>query len=113
MPSSCVSSLLLSFLFFSYATCTPARHRQPYQIRQVDVSIVTGATTRDANGELIHAPQRQCETDVNLGNPFVRREIRDLKQNYPDQWSLYMLALESLMWTSQSDPQSFYGLACK
>lgn len=41
----------------------------------------------------------------------MRREIRDLMDNYPDQWSLYMLALDSLHRADQSDPFSFYGLA--
>lgn len=43
----------------------------------------------------------------------MRREIRDLMDNYPDQWSLYMLALDSLHRADQSDPFSFYGLACR
>jgi len=41
----------------------------------------------------------------------VRREIRDLKANYPDQWTLYLLALERLQWSDQSNPYSYYGLA--
>lgn len=62
--------------------------------RQSETNIVTGATSRDDNG-----------------NVYVRREIRDLMDNYPDQWSLYMLALDSLHRADQSDPFSFYGLA--
>ncbi|KAF1830624.1 Di-copper centre-containing protein, partial [Decorospora gaudefroyi] len=48
---------------------------------------------------------------TNSGNVFVRREVRDLKDNFPDQWTLYMLALESLHWSDQKDPYSFFGLA--
>lgn len=42
----------------------------------------------------------------------MRREISDLMNNYPDQWNLYMLALDDLHHANQSDPYSFYGLAC-
>jgi tyrosinase len=41
----------------------------------------------------------------------VRREVRDLKNNFPDQWNLYLLGLSNLQWAPQSDPFSFYGLA--
>jgi tyrosinase len=41
----------------------------------------------------------------------VRREIRDLKENYPDQWNLYLLGLGSLQWTTQSDALSYYSIA--
>ncbi|XP_014554784.1 hypothetical protein COCVIDRAFT_39395 [Bipolaris victoriae FI3] len=58
------------------------------------MNVVTGATSRDDNG-----------------NVYMRREIRDLMENYPDQWSLYILALDSLHHADQSDPFSFYGLA--
>ncbi|RAR06516.1 Di-copper centre-containing protein [Stemphylium lycopersici] len=44
-------------------------------------------------------------------NVYVRREISDLMKNYPDQWNLYMLALDDLHRANQSDPYSFYGLA--
>jgi hypothetical protein len=43
----------------------------------------------------------------------VRREIRDLKENYPEQWVLYLLGLSSLQWLDQNDPLSYYGLASK
>lgn len=43
----------------------------------------------------------------------MRREVRDLKNNHPDQWNLYLMGLESLQWMDQSDPHSFYGLASK
>jgi tyrosinase len=41
----------------------------------------------------------------------VRHEVRDLKNNFPDQWNLYLLGLGSLQWVPQSDPLSYYGLA--
>ncbi|KAF2026103.1 tyrosinase [Setomelanomma holmii] len=41
----------------------------------------------------------------------MRREIRDLKDNHPEQWNLYLLALDRLHWQDQSDPLSYYGLA--
>ncbi|USP76847.1 uncharacterized protein yc1106_04121 [Curvularia clavata] len=59
----------------------------------MSVGIVTGAASRDENG-----------------NIYARHEIRDLKDNYPDQWSLYMFALARLQQADQSDPYSFYGI---
>jgi tyrosinase len=43
----------------------------------------------------------------------VRREIRDLRNDYPDQWNLYLLGLATFQWTSQNDSLSYYGLASK
>lgn len=52
-----------------------------------------------------------CWIDTPLGNVPVRREIRDLQNNYPDQWSLYLQGLEALHWSDQNDPLSLYGIA--
>ena len=48
---------------------------------------------------------------LSVGNVFLRYEIRDLEENHPDQWNLYLLALQSLQDTSQDDAYSYYGLA--
>ncbi|KAF2203556.1 Di-copper centre-containing protein [Delitschia confertaspora ATCC 74209] len=41
----------------------------------------------------------------------IRREIRDLQQNYPDTWNLYLLGLQSFQMVDQKDPLSFYQIA--
>jgi hypothetical protein len=43
----------------------------------------------------------------------MRREIRDMMNNYPEQWVLYLLGLSSLQWLDQNDPLSYYSLASK
>lgn len=43
------------------------------------------------------------------GSIPVRPEIRTLQQD-EDKWSLYILALDMLQYTAQSDPTSWFGL---
>ncbi|KAF9699590.1 hypothetical protein EKO04_002625 [Ascochyta lentis] len=91
MPLSWASPLFVALTFISAITCTPVT---PGYKRQLSNSIVTGADTRDENG-----------------NPFLRLEVRDMQANYPDQWNLYLLGLDQLHVTEQGDPYSYYGLA--
>jgi tyrosinase len=41
----------------------------------------------------------------------LRREIRDLKDNHPDQWNLYILALSAMQMVEQEDDSSYYAVA--
>lgn len=34
-----------------------------------------------------------------------------MQANYPDQWNLYILALDQMHIAAQEDPLSYYGLA--
>jgi hypothetical protein len=43
----------------------------------------------------------------------IRREIRDLKNNYPDQWALYILGLREFYNDDQASPLSLYEIAGK
>ncbi|KAF1975697.1 Di-copper centre-containing protein, partial [Bimuria novae-zelandiae CBS 107.79] len=45
------------------------------------------------------------------GHPHIRREVRDLQANYPDQWALYMLGLLQFQQVDQSDPLSYYRIS--
>lgn len=45
-----------------------------------------------------------------VGHVPVRREIRDLKNAFPDQWSLYLLGLRAFHDTDQTDPLSAYQI---
>ncbi|CAO2656503.1 Nn.00g053060.m01.CDS01 [Neocucurbitaria sp. VM-36] len=94
MSISWVIRLILSLDLVHVATCIALRHNEHFRSRQASDGLVTGIQSRDENGHV-----------------FVRREVRDMKDNYPDQWNLYLLGLESLLWTNQSDPHSYYGLA--
>ncbi|KAL1795189.1 hypothetical protein ACET3X_007005 [Alternaria dauci] len=86
---------VLFWLVMTYVTCTPfPTQKSTHAIRQSEVGVVTGVKTRDGNG-----------------NVYIRREIRDLMNNFPDQWSLYILALNEFHKTPQNNPNSFYGLA--
>ncbi|KAE8841312.1 hypothetical protein HRS9122_05438 [Pyrenophora teres f. teres] len=94
MHLSAMVRLLLLAILSSYTTCTFVPHGNRYEARESGTGLVTGATSRDQNG-----------------NVFVRREVRDLQANYPDQWALYILALNKLHSANQSDAYSFYGIA--
>src|ERR1700710_1575761 len=37
------------------------------------------------------------------GSVPVRHEVRDLQNNYPDQWNLYLLGLDRMMNVDQTD----------
>lgn len=41
----------------------------------------------------------------------VRREIRDLKQNAPKQWYLYIQALTALQNVPEGDERSYFQIA--
>ena len=48
--------------------------------------------------------------------PGIRREIRDLKVNYPKQFDLYLLGLEKFQQVEESKPLSYFeisGMYCK
>ncbi|CBX95782.1 similar to tyrosinase [Plenodomus lingam JN3] len=84
---------LVFLLAVSVAVCTP--YHAPASLRPRDIAgVVRGVNTTDENGHV-----------------YVRREIRDLKENHADQWNLYLLALERLQGSDQEDPYSYYGLA--
>ena len=41
----------------------------------------------------------------------IRREIRDLEKNHPDQWNLYLLALADFQATPEDEQLSYYQIA--
>ena len=45
------------------------------------------------------------------GDVPLRREVHDLRDNYPDQWNLYILALEAMQMTDPEDESSYYAVA--
>jgi tyrosinase len=61
--------------------------------------------------------KRQLEGDfiITTGVPVTggivptRPEIRDLQQD-PDKWSLYVLALDMMQYTIQTDPTSWFSI---
>ncbi|KAH7357380.1 hypothetical protein BKA66DRAFT_515471 [Pyrenochaeta sp. MPI-SDFR-AT-0127] len=94
MPTPWITRSALLLLVTAVASCIPTGPGKPLQKRQFNAGVVSGVSSRDGNG-----------------NPFLRLDVWDLKDNHPDQWNLYVLALESLQSTDQSDPLSYYGLA--
>lgn len=60
--------------------------------------VVTGATNN--GGSAVNSD----------GSVPMRLEIRELQKN-PEQWNLYILALDRLMRTDASDPMSWYQIA--
>jgi hypothetical protein len=115
MPKPWTIRSLLCLLLVS----VPARGHVIYnkpestlQRRQSNPSVVTGITWGDGSG-MQHSAHAMGSTLTISGRGGVRREIRDLHDNYPEQWSLYLLGLAALQWSKQSDPLSYYGLASK
>lgn len=45
------------------------------------------------------------------GSVPLRREIRDLQRNFPDQWTLYILGLQAFQQLDQKSDLSWYGIA--
>jgi tyrosinase len=101
---------VLQIALASTVICSPFASDQQLLQRQASVSVVTGIGWRDANG--MHEIDPDYEHEVTPpGNVPVRREIRDLQKNHPDQWNLYLQGLEALHWNDQKDPLSLYGIA--
>ncbi|KAH7379109.1 hypothetical protein DE146DRAFT_761311 [Phaeosphaeria sp. MPI-PUGE-AT-0046c] len=96
MPTLLSFLALLSLLFTTIVTCGPIKSHGTHQRRQNGEGVVSGIEWRD-----------------NQSSVPVRREVRDLRDNYPEQWNLYLLALTDLQWADQSDPLSYYSLASK
>lgn len=54
---------------------------------------------------------RGLNTDQATGAVPLRREIRDLQKNFPDQWNVYLLGLKDFQETDENDPLSYYQIA--
>jgi hypothetical protein len=53
-------------------------------------------------------------TDVLASGPVpIRREIRELQQNDPIQWNLFLLGLRALQTVDENDQLSFYQISGK
>jgi tyrosinase len=50
-------------------------------------------------------------TGVQIGQILPRREIRDLQQNYPDEFNVYLLGLQRLQSVDQQDSLSWFQVA--
>ncbi|KAF2793120.1 Di-copper centre-containing protein [Melanomma pulvis-pyrius CBS 109.77] len=86
---------LSTIVVASLASCTPAASTEPVRYENsTGRHLVTGVAWRDGLG---HVP--------------IRREIRDLKNNFPDQWSLYLLGLRAFHDSEQTNPLSFYEIS--
>lgn len=48
-----------------------------------------------------------------LGPVPLRREIRSLQSDFPDQWNLYLLGLKDFQEVDEGDLQSYYQIAGK
>ena len=45
------------------------------------------------------------------GSVPLRREIRDLEANFPDQFNLFVLGMRALQARPKEDPTSYYQIA--
>lgn len=58
----------------------------------------------------MHCPKREWKLTPS-GSVPLRREIRDLQANYPDQWNLYILGLEAFKANDETFELSYYEIA--
>lgn len=49
--------------------------------------------------------------NTSLGSLPLRREIRDLEANFPDQFNLFVLGMRALQARPKEDPTSYYQIA--
>lgn len=103
------SWLFVAHVLVSVATCIP---RHTSRKRQSTQGTVTGIDSRDENGTN-PSPYALRLLILTPGNPFPRLEVRDMQANYPDQWNLYLLALDQMHVGDQEDPLSYYAIASK
>lgn len=83
------TSLAAISLAFTSTIAAPLEHTNTLEARQSNIVVTTGAQ----------------------GNVLVRKEIRQLKDQNLDQWTLFILALRSWYTQSQSSSTSFFGMA--
>jgi tyrosinase len=60
---------------------------------------------------LVISPRENRLTSV--GSVPLRLELRDLEQNQPDQWNLYLLSLDAFKKLDETQDLSYYGIAGK
>lgn len=114
MSTTRVLRLFLSCSLVSLAFSGPYSRRSNFSPkRQAGRDVVSGVGTRDENGNYTHSASPKFIAKPLPGNVYIRREVRDMKDNFPDHWNLYLLGLDSLQNTDQNDPYSYYGLAGK
>jgi tyrosinase len=87
-------SLLYLITFLSLTSAAPAAH------------VVEDLDKRQTNP---NAPFPV--TGVQLGQVLPRYEIRDLEQNQPDQFNVYLLGLQRMQSMNQSDMLSWYQIS--
>ncbi len=91
-----------------------------------NIAITGIPTTPGANGELIHQPNPARSFQAYLLCPLyrliqltvartgavpLRRELRDLQRNFPDQYNLLILGLKNLEGQTETGLTSYYQLA--
>lgn len=113
---SFVSCILLSFLYESILleelnTASSAGNTLDNMAAlNYPVVGVPKQTPAPADGKYHHLSPI-AELIWNIGSVGVRRELRDLKTNYPDQFTLYILGLQALMNRPATSDLSYYGIA--
>ncbi|KAF4637552.1 hypothetical protein G7Y89_g521 [Cudoniella acicularis] len=61
--------------------------------------------------QLPHYPTRCFNLLIFPGSVPLRIEIRDLQNNFPDQWNLYLLGLDAFKKLDETSDLSYYGIA--
>lgn len=98
----------------------PHRHKAfSFSVLSCCLATLVSGTSYDYGFDAAKSHQSKRASDdivVNAGMPLnddgsapVRLEIRDLEKD-EDRWSLYILALDMLQYTDQTEPTSWYGI---
>ncbi|KAF1959254.1 tyrosinase [Byssothecium circinans] len=88
-----LTGLPITLTLATCALCTPTGLGVPWADVSEGRHLTTGIMTR-ASG----------------GHPYIRREIRDLKDHHPETWSLFLLGFRAFQQMDQNDPLSYYQI---
>jgi tyrosinase len=109
-----VAAFFLSLILSSsiqFTTSTPAVRLGTQQSSRSD--LVNGIDWRDEDGAFTKLDTSVEVLLIKAGNVPLRREVHDLKDNHPDQWNLYILALNAMQMAEQQEDSSYYAVAGK
>jgi tyrosinase len=98
---------------FSRGTPVIVPQAAPRQAGDTGVVLTTGLSSGIVEGKRLGPSLEVVKAPANhmVGHVPIRREIRDLKENFPEQFNLFILGLRSFQLSDQSDPESFYEIA--
>jgi hypothetical protein len=105
-----LANLLLAIVLSSIVGATPVQHQDPSKRAYGAVTMVTGAPGLAVNGDYLYVLYNNPLNSMK-GKVPIRKEIRAMKNDDPDQFSLYILGLRAFQMVDETLPTSFYQIA--